>query len=110
MFAQVVLSKFTGTHLIYANRDSKVDMDIDRILIENYADSEAYRMVLFPVYSLSDPTTPNLQVLHAPTDSMIKIRARDKYIVVKEAPWRVYDQFEVFIFPTSIQFTKNFFT
>jgi len=40
---------------------------------------------------------------------MIKIRTRDKYVVVKEAPWRVYDQFEVFIFPTSIQFTKNFY-
>lgn len=42
-------------------------------------------------------------------DAMIKIRTRDKYVVVKEAPWRVYDQFEVFIFPTSIQFTKNFY-
>lgn len=40
---------------------------------------------------------------------MIKIRTRDKYVVVKEAPWRVYDQFEVFIFPTRIQFTKNFY-
>ena len=24
-------------------------------------------------------------------DAMIKIRTRDKYVVVKEAPWRVYD-------------------
>jgi hypothetical protein len=40
---------------------------------------------------------------------MIKFRARDKFVVVKEAPWRVFDQFEFFIYPTSIQFTKNFF-
>lgn len=31
-----------------------MDLDIDRILIENYADSEDYRMVLFPGYSLSN--------------------------------------------------------
>lgn len=40
---------------------------------------------------------------------MIKIRTKDKYVVVKDAPWRIYDQFEVFIFPTSIQFTKNYY-
>ena len=39
---------------------------------------------------------------------MIKIRTRDKYMVVKEAPWQVFDQFEVFIFPTSLRITKNF--
>ena len=37
----------------------------------------------------------------APT-SMIKLRARDKFVVVREAPWRVYDQIEIFIHPTSI--------
>jgi hypothetical protein len=40
---------------------------------------------------------------------MIRVRARDKFLVVIEAPWRIFDQFEVFIYPTSIQFTKNFF-
>jgi len=33
---------------------------------------------------------------------MFKLRIRDKYVVVKEAPWRVYDQFEIFIYPTDI--------
>jgi len=36
----------SGSHLIYKNRNSKSDIDIDKILIENYADSEAYRTVL----------------------------------------------------------------
>jgi hypothetical protein len=40
---------------------------------------------------------------------MIKIRARDKHVVVKDTAWQVFDQFEVFIFPTSIQFTRNFY-
>ena len=90
MFASVVLSKASGTHLIYVNRDSKVDIDIDRVLIENYADSEAYRMVLFPGISSIDPSTPH-SLNPRPADTMIKLRARDKYVVVKEAPWRVYD-------------------
>ena len=89
MFASVVISKVTGTHLIYANRESKVDIDIERILIENYADSEGYRMVLFPGISPIDPSAHSLNP--HPTDTMIKLRARDKYVVVKEAPWRVYD-------------------
>lgn len=81
----------SGTHLIFKNRNSKVDIDIDKILIENFADSEAYRTVL-------QAGAPG----EVSNDAMIKIRTRDKYVVVKEAPWRVYDQFEVFIFPTSI--------
>ena len=40
---------------------------------------------------------------------MVKIRTRDKYIIVDNAPWRVFDQFEVFIFPTTINFTHNFY-
>jgi hypothetical protein len=36
----------SGTHLIYKNRNSKVDIDIDKILIENFADTEAFRTVL----------------------------------------------------------------
>ncbi|CDW78547.1 UNKNOWN [Stylonychia lemnae] len=107
MFSQVVVSRASGTHLIYQNRDSKVDIDIDRILIENFADSEQYRMVLFPGHSFHG--TDNVIQQQVNPETMIKIRARDKYVVVKEAPWRVYDQFEVFIFPSSLQFTKNFF-
>lgn len=36
--------------MIYENRESKMDIDVDKILIENYADSEDYRMVLYPGY------------------------------------------------------------
>jgi hypothetical protein len=31
-----------------------VDVDVDRILIKNFADTEEYRMVLFPGYSAID--------------------------------------------------------
>jgi hypothetical protein len=95
-----------GTHLIYKNRNTKVDIDIDKILIENYADGEEYRIVLSPQglsqNVINDPHSPS-------GDAMIKIRARDKHVVVKDTAWQVFDQFEVFIFPTSIQFTRNFY-
>jgi hypothetical protein len=103
----VDVNRVGGTHLIYKNRNSKVDIDIDKILIENFADTEAYRTVLCQGgvggAANQDPSTSG------GGDAMIKIRTRDKYVVVTEAPWRVFDQFEVFIFPTSIQFTKNFY-
>lgn len=107
MFAQMVLSKMKGTHYFYSNHEAKADIDIDKILIENYCDTEEYRMVLFPGFGLN---TKDIQNNAPPPDTMIKIRARDKFVVVREAPWRVFDQFEVFIYPTSIQFTHNFYT
>lgn len=33
---------------------------------------------------------------------MIQMRFKDKFIVVSEAPWKVYDQIEMDIFPSSI--------
>lgn len=85
MFSRVDVSRVTGTHLIYKNRNSKVDIDIDKILIENYADTEAYRTVLCQGSNQNSDHS-----IHT-GDAMIKIRTRDKYVVVKEAPWRVYD-------------------
>jgi hypothetical protein len=51
MFADVHLNRAKGTHLIYKNREGKTDIDIDRIVIRNYVDTEEYRMALFPGYS-----------------------------------------------------------
>ncbi len=86
MFARCDVTRVMGTHLIYKNRNSKVDIDIDKILIENYADTEAFRTVL--CQGAGNPATdPNS---HS-GDSMIKIRTRDKYVIVNKALWRVYD-------------------
>lgn len=40
---------------------------------------------------------------------MIRVRMREKYVIVQEAPWRVYDQFEVFLYATNITFTRAFY-
>lgn len=105
-FSRMEVNHAMGTHLIYKNRNTKVDIDIDKILIENYADGEEYRIVLSPQgisqNVINDPHSPS-------GDAMIKIRTRDKHVVVKDTAWQVFDQFEVFIFPTSIQFTRNFY-
>jgi hypothetical protein len=47
MFSRIDVKSVSGSHLIYKNRNSKMDIEIDKILIENYADSEVYRMVLY---------------------------------------------------------------
>lgn len=98
--------------MIYSNRESKTDLDIDRITLFNHCDSEEYRMVLYPSNTWSHPFQ---RPLSQPLDSepapitMIKIRSRDKFVIVREAPWRVYDQLEYYIHPTSVQLTQAFY-
>ena len=41
---------------------------------------------------------------------MFKLRTRDKFVVVNQAPWRVFDQYEIYIYPTNIQLTKIFYS
>ena len=90
MFSRIDVKSVSGSHLIYKNRNSKVDIDIDKILIENYADPEVYRMVLCQGGG-GNASGFGGDSSGASGDAMIKIRTRDKYVVVKEAPWRVYD-------------------
>jgi len=40
---------------------------------------------------------------------MIQCRFKDKFVVVSEAPWKVYDQIEMDIFPSSISLTNNLY-
>lgn len=42
-------------------------------------------------------------------EAMFKLRTRDKFVVVSQAPWRVFDQYEIFIYPTNIQLTYQFY-
>jgi hypothetical protein len=40
---------------------------------------------------------------------MLQLRYRDKFVVVSEAPWRVFDHLELDIFPTEILLTNNLY-
>jgi hypothetical protein len=53
-FSSGLIENFQGKHMIYVNRESKSDVDIDRITLFNHCDSEEYRMVLYPNNSWSN--------------------------------------------------------
>ena len=93
--------------LIYSNRESKQDLDIERITIENLLDGANYRWVLFPSATTQHPSLVGR--MRGPPRTMIQCRLKDKFIVVSEAPWRVYDQLEFDLFPSSIQLTRNLY-
>jgi len=75
-----------GSYLIYSNRESKQDLDIDRITIENLLDGENYRWVLYPGDNYA-----SIIGHRGPPRTMVQMRFKDKFIVVSEAPWKVYD-------------------
>ena len=65
--------------------------------MENLLDGENYRWVLYP----QDNFASSHSNLNRKTSrTMIQMRFKDKFIVVSEAPWKVYDQIEMDIFPS----------
>jgi hypothetical protein len=40
---------------------------------------------------------------------MVKIRIKDRFVKIEEAPWKVFDQFEVFLNSMSVTLTKKFY-
>lgn len=67
--------------MVYSNREAKTDLDIDRITLYNHMDSEEYQMVLYPGIQVGNKDSMLIP------ETMIKIRMRDKFVVVKEGPW-----------------------
>lgn len=94
------MQKASGTHIYYTNKEAKVDVDIAKIVIENLIDGPEFRLVFSP---------SSISLSQKQPDNMIKVRIRDKYVFVKEAPWRVYDQFEVFMHSTDVYLTRRFY-
>jgi hypothetical protein len=68
--------------------------------VENLLDGEHYRWVLYPGDNIVNPSLIGMN--RGPPRTMIQMRFKDKFIVVSEAPWKVYDQIEMDIFPSSI--------
>jgi hypothetical protein len=90
-FSSGMIENISGKHSIYLNRESTTDLDIDRITLQNHCDSEDFRMVLYP--SKIDPfrkLDKKRDEAPEPT-TMVKLRTRDKFVVVQDAPWQVYD-------------------
>ena len=43
------------------------------------------------------------------TKTMLQLRYRDKFVIVSEAPWHVFDHMELDIFPSEIVLTRNLY-
>lgn len=100
-FSSVDLKDFSGNFLVFNNKETKCDVDIHKVIIQNHLDHPDYKWALFPGYSEIDPR---------PLDHMLKVRIRDKLVKVRDASWKVFDQFEIFLNPMTVKFTKKFYT
>lgn len=101
MFSSIDLKNFTGFFLVYNNKETKCDIDIQKVMIQNHLDHPDYLWALFPGYSQQNPRT---------LDHMLKFRIRDKFVIVKKAPWKVFDQFEIFLDSMTVKLTKKFYS
>ena len=100
MFSSVDMSNLTGSFSVFSSKETKCDIDIYKIIIQNHFDHQNYKWVLFPGFSELNPK---------PIDFMVKIRIRDKFVFVKNAPWKVFDQFEIFLNSMTVKLTKKFY-
>ena len=55
-FSALDVKGIHGKYLIYSNRESKQDLDIERITMENLLDGDSYRWVLYPGDNLVNPS------------------------------------------------------
>ena len=69
-------------HLIYSNRESKTDVDVDSVSLTNLLDGEEYRPVLAPYNSNVVSAFPSVVNNETVRETMLKLRTRDKYVVV----------------------------
>jgi hypothetical protein len=62
--------------------------------------NQDYKWVLFPGYSENNPR---------PLDHMLRVRIRDKFLIVHKAPWKIFDQFEIFLNSMTVKLTRGFY-
>lgn len=105
-FASGKVEQARGMHWFYANKESKSDIDVERISLYNHLENEEGGNVT-EVLSPQGKMSPNLDS-HV-RETMFKLRTRDKFVVIDQAPWRVFDQYEIFIYPTKIELSRDFY-
>ena len=50
-----------------------------------------------------------LTSFHGSPKTMIQMRVRDKFVKVNDLPWKVYEQMELDVFPSSICLTHDLY-
>ena len=102
-FAVFRIEQLEGNHIIDSEMGSEINIDVHMIKIENYLDSDQFRVVLCPLLEGGMKSFEE-------RNSMLKLRLKDKYAKgMLGAPWKMYEQFELYLFPINIKLTKNFY-
>lgn len=102
-FAVFRIEQLEGNHAIYNEMDSAINIDVHMIKVENYVDSDQYRVVLCPLLEGDMKSFEE-------KNSMLKLRIKDGYAKgMLGAPWKVFEQYELFIFPINFKLTNNFY-
>lgn len=102
-FAIFRIEQFEGSHIINSEMESEINFDVHMIKIENYIDADQFKIVLSPLLE-GDMKSFDERI------SMLKLRIKDGYAKgIIGAPWKMYDQFEFYLFPINIRLTKNFY-
>jgi hypothetical protein len=70
------------------------------VILQNLLDGGDYEWALFPGYLTAD----NVRI-----DDMLKVRIRDKFVVVDKAKWKIFDQFEIFLDSMTVKLTRKFY-
>ena len=106
-FASGKVEQARGMHHFYANKESKSDIDVERISLYNHLEAAEDGSGIIEVLSPQGKLSPHLDS-HV-RETMFKLRTRDKFVVIDQAPWRVFDQSEIFIYPTKIELSRDFY-
>ncbi|MDR3549157.1 MAG: hypothetical protein P4M11_13010 [Candidatus Pacebacteria bacterium] len=102
-FAIFRIEQLEGTHTINSQMESEIGIDVHMVRIENYVDSDQYRVVLCPLLEGEMKSFEE-------KNSMLRLRLKDGYVKgMIGAPWKMYDQFELYVFPINFKLTKNFY-
>jgi len=102
-FAIFRIEQLEASHIINSEMESEINFDVHMIKIENYVDNEQFKIVLCPLLE-GDTVSFDEKI------AMLKLRMKDGYAKgIIGAPWKMYDQFEFYLFPINIRLTKNFY-
>lgn len=102
-FAVFKIEMLEGSHIIGSNMESKCDIDLHTFRIEDLVDPQNIRVVLSP-FQESEKMDLDRKT------SMMKLRLRDRYAKgLYAAPWKMFEQFEIFILPIKFNLTKSFY-
>lgn len=103
-FAVFNVEKLEGTHIIGEAMDSKCDIEIRTIKIEDHTNPNDIIMVLSPLQQVNEKTDYDKAI------PMMRFKLNDRYAKgLQGAPWKMIEHFEIFILPINFSIAKRFY-